>query len=36
MSLVGVSSDGTGTVLVWNQAPGAVDLVIDVNGYFAP
>jgi hypothetical protein len=36
MTVVGVSSDGTGTVLVWNQAPGALDLVIDVNGYFAP
>lgn len=36
LTVVGVSSDGTGSVLAWNQSPGALDLVIDVNGYFAP
>lgn len=36
MAVVGVSADGTGSVKVRNNAPGILDLVIDVTGYFAP
>jgi hypothetical protein len=34
MTVVGVSADGTASVRVRNHAPGIVDLVLDVNGYF--
>lgn len=36
MAVVGVSGDGTATIDVRNNAPGMLDLVIDVTGYFAP
>lgn len=33
-SIVGLAADGTGTVRIRNRAPGTVDVVVDVNGYF--
>ena len=35
-TVIGLSSDGTGSVRVRNTSASAVDVVIDVNGYFAP
>jgi uncharacterized delta-60 repeat protein len=35
-AVVPLSTDGTGSIKVHNEAPGTVDLVVDVNGYFAP
>ena len=34
MTIVGLASDGTGTVKARNRSAGPVHLVIDVNGYF--
>ena len=36
LAILGVSGDGTGSIRVRNRSPGPLDLVVDVNGYFAP
>jgi hypothetical protein len=33
-AIVGLATDGTGTVKVENRSAGAVHFVLDVNGYF--
>ena len=33
-ALVGLATDGTGTIFVRNDAAGAVQFILDVNGYF--
>jgi hypothetical protein len=33
-AMLGLSSDGTGRVGIFNDAPGPVHVIVDVNGYF--
>jgi hypothetical protein len=32
--MIGLSSDGAGTLAVMNDSAGAVDVILDVNGFF--